>query len=47
MAEASLAISTDQEFPLLLTVASLSSTTFEFMDRVEIVLDVDKALGAR
>ena len=42
MAEASLAILTYQEFsvmPRLLTVASLSSTIFNFMDCVEIVLD--------
>ena len=49
MTEDSLAILTYQEFSLmlrLLTVASLSSSIFEFIDCVEIVLDVDKPLGA-
>ena len=50
MAEASLAILSYQEFLVmlqLLTVASLSSSIFEFADCVEIVLGVDKPLGAR
>ena len=45
-----LAFLTYHEFSVmlrLLTVAPLSSTIFEFMDCVEIVLDVDKPLGAR
>ena len=50
MVEASLAIVTHQEFSVmqrLLTVTSMSSKIFEFMDCVEIFLDVDKPLGAR
>ena len=50
VAEASLGASDFHEFSVmlrLLTVASLSSTIFEFMDCAEIVLDVDKPLGAR
>ena len=45
-----LAILTYHEFSVmlrLLTGAPLTSTIFEFMDCVEIVLDVDKPLGAR
>ena len=50
VAEVWLAILTYQEFLVmlrLLTVATLSSTIFEFMDCVKIVLDVHKPLGAR
>ena len=48
--EALLLIVTYQEFPVmqrLLTVASLSSTIFEFIDFVEVILNIDKPHGAR
>ena len=50
MVETSFAIVTNQEFSVmqrLLTAALLSSTSFEFMDSVEIFMDFDNLLGAR
>ena len=50
MVETSFAIVAYRKFSvmlLLLTVTSLNSKIFKFMNCVEIVLDVDKLLGAR